>query len=185
MCEILNFVENTKKRYSEILKEELQNFDENAENRVEELRKKVLESRKDISCGRCGACCRLAICPYSPDELKEKALNGDKTAEEFINTFSEYENLEDAKRMYPAYFEAINKTHEVVYFYHCKLVTDDNLCPKYENRPQICRKFPDNPLEIFPETCEYKRWQNLVKDDMLRVKAIVDILDLEKENFNG
>lgn len=180
MGEILKSVEKINERYVEILKEELKTFDDNAENRIQELKKKISNERKKISCAKCGECCKLAVCPSSPEELKEKAKHGDKFAKEFINTFSLYEDLKEAKALYPEYFETVNQAEDKVYFYHCKLVTKDNLCPKYEDRPQICRDFPDNPLQIYPISCAFKKWRNSVIDDCLRIKALTDILKLEK-----
>ena len=179
MCKIFKSIENVNARYIEILKDELKIFDENAENRIKELKKKILEEREKVSCGKCGSCCRLAACPSSPEDLNEKAKRGDTFAKEFINTFSLYEDLSEAKSLFPEYFDAVNKLVDKIYFYHCKLVTEDNLCPKYEDRPQICKDFPDNPLEIYPMNCSYKKWQTAVMDDILRVKAITDILKLE------
>lgn len=180
MCEIFNLVDKLNEKYARILKEELKTFDDNAEARLLELKTRILNKRKEVSCGKCGSCCRLAACPNSPEELKEKANNGDKFAKEFINTFTLYENIEEVEKLHPEYVKAVKSLHEKIYFYHCNLVTKDNLCPKYEDRPQICRDYPDNPLEIYPVKCEYKKWRDNVLDDMLRVKAINDILNLEK-----
>lgn len=180
MCEILKSIEKVNDRYVEILKEELKTFDENAETRIAKLKENIKNKRKDFTCGKCGECCKLAVCPDSPEELKKKAQNGDKFANEFINTFTLYKDENKAKTLYPEYFDTVKNLDDKVYFYHCNLVTKDNLCPKYEDRPQICRDFPDNPLSIYPISCEYKRWRDSVIDDCLRVKAIVDILKLEK-----
>ena len=162
MSEIFNLVDKLNEKYVRILKEELKTFDDNAETRLLELKTRILNKRKEISCGKCGSCCRLAACPNSPEELEEKANN------------------EEVEKLHPEYVKAVKSLHEKIYFYHCNLVTKDNLCPKYEDRPQICRDYPDNPLEIYPVKCEYKKWRNNVLDDILRVKAINDILNLEK-----
>ena len=49
----------------------------------------------------------------------------------------------------------IDNNESGYYFYHCPRVTKDNRCPDYENRPQICRDFPDNPLAFLPLSCGF------------------------------
>ena len=181
MTEILNKFKDIKKRYAEIMKEELKAFDDNAEKRLIEIRNRIYNEKKNYSCVKCGACCKLAVSPYSPESLKEKAENGDNFATQFTSCFKLYEDFDKIRELYPDYFETVDIVNEKLYFYHCDLVTEDNLCPKYEDRPQICRDFPENPIDILPVTCGYKKWQDEVLDDILRLRAITEILSLENE----
>lgn len=181
MTDILNKFKNIKTRYSEIMKEELKQFDDNAESRIIELRDKIQSVKAKYSCIKCGSCCKLAATPNSPDDLKKLAENGDKFAREFAAYFKPYEDFDAIKALYPDYFDTVDVVNEKLYFYHCDLVTEDNLCPKYEDRPQICKDFPENPIDILPISCGFKNWQDEVMDDILRLRAITEILNLEKE----
>jgi len=181
MTEILNKFKKIKKRYSEIMKEELKLFDENAEDRIIELQNNIISAKSRYSCAMCGSCCRLAATPNSPDDLKKLAESGDKFAQEFTKYFKLYEDFDTIKSLYPDYFDTVDVVNEKLYFYHCDLVTENNLCPKYEDRPQICKDFPENPIDILPVACSFKKWQDDVLDDILRLRAITEILNLEKE----
>lgn len=144
---------------------------------------KVLEYRNFYSCSGCAACCKLACSEFSPEELIQKAKNNDNFAKQFISVFIPYENEEEARTIYPEYFELL-KTRaqdEKVYFYHCPKVTEDNRCPDYENRPQICRDFPDNPIGFLPKTCGYNQWKEEVEPTTLMLRAIFEIVDYYKE----
>ena len=80
--------------------------------------------------------------------------------------------------MYPEYIELLEKNKEYdVYFYHCPKLTEDKRCSDYENRPQICRDFPDNPLSILPEACGYKKWKEEVEPVALMLHAMIEIID--------
>lgn len=182
MTDILNKFENIKTRYAEIMKEELKLFDDKAEDRILELRNKILSAKSKYKCVKCGACCKLAATPNSPDDLKNLADKGDKFAQEFTKYFKLYEDFDTIKDLYPDYFDTVDVTNEKLYFYHCDLVTDANLCPNYDDRPQICKDFPENPIDILPISCGFKGWQEEVLEDVLRLKAITEILNLEKES---
>lgn len=155
---------------------------------------KILESRKNFPCKGCASCCKLACSEFSPSELEQKAKEGDVFATQFTSVFIPYENEEDAKKIYPEYFEllkakALNENaeekseegaEEKVYFYHCPKVTEDNKCPDYENRPQICRDFPDNPIGLLPKTCGYTKWKEEVEEEALTVHSMLEIVDFYK-----
>lgn len=183
MTDILNKFKNIKTRYSEIMEEELKLFDESAESRILELRDKIYRVKDKYNCIKCGSCCKLAATPNSPEDLKKLADNGDKFAKEFITYFKPYEDFDVIKNLYPDYFDTVDVTNEKLYFYHCDLVTEDNLCPKYEDRPQICKDFPENPIDILPIKCGFKGWQEEVLDDILRLKALTEMLNLENEGI--
>lgn len=146
---------------------------------------KILEYRGFFSCAGCAACCKLACSEFSPEELKQKAKSGDGFAQQFTSVFLPYENESDAQNIYPEYFELLkNKTpDEKVYFYHCPKVTEDNRCPDYENRPQICKDFPDNPITFLPKTCGFNKWKEEVEPTALMIRAIAEIVDYYKEKI--
>lgn len=194
-------VDNLKKKYREIflkVGEELKTrIEETApENVVKFLNEdivkeiytkwmKILEYRREFKCTGCATCCRLACSEFSYAELQEKAKNGDNFATQFISVFVPYEDVEEPKRIYPEYFELLNEklNGEKVYFYHCPKLTEENRCPDYENRPQICRDFPDNPLSLLPKSCGYCAWKEEVEPTALMLHSMLEIVDFYKSKI--
>lgn len=120
--------------------------------------KSFLERRPQRLCLMCGKCCRLATASVSYEELIQKAQEGDRSAIEFLDTFEPYASLEDALKADEATVKNIpdweNRT-----FYHCKHIKpDSNLCPKYEERFEVCRTFPTSPWAITPPGCGFEGW---------------------------
>lgn len=147
----------------------------------------IIEQRRQcFSCGRCTSCCKLASSEYSYDELKERAKNGDKFSKEFISVFVPYESVEEAEKLYPDYVSLL-KNHfkeNELYFYYCPKLGDDGLCTDYENRPNICRDFPNNPLVALPLKCSYNEWKQEVEITSLTLHALIDIIGYYKEKIN-
>ncbi len=170
-------------------KEKIKNYlDNDVEEHIKLQRNLVLERRKNFECGKCGACCRLAISVFSPAVLLEKASRGDKFAKEFISTFSPYENVEEAEKIFPLYIQLLKESGETVYYYYCKKVTEDNLCSVYDNRPSICRDYPDNPIQMLHPTCSFIGWHESIQKIVLTIKAMTEIREhfrkeLEKGNL--
>lgn len=127
----------------------------------------------------------MAISEFSYSELKEKSQNGDNYATQFIETFTPYENELDAKKINPEYIEYLRATldKEKVYYYHCLKVTDENKCPIYENRPNICKDFPDNPLGFLPNSCNFNGWLKEIQDDILQIRAYKEIEQYYREQL--
>lgn len=149
------------------------------ENEIsKDILKKLADIKKyryDFSCNHTGTCCRLACSEYTFEQLKEKALNGDRFAKDFVSIFIPYENIEDARVIYPDFVSMMESKAGTVYFYHCPHITDDNMCSIYDKRPQLCRDFPDNPLAILPETCGYYQWKKEVEYSALLMHALIEI----------
>ena len=144
----------------------------------------VLAYRNNFRCVGCATCCDLACSEFSPDELKEKAANGDKFAKQFMSIFIPYNTKEEARKIYPEYIKLLeDNKEEKVYFYHCPKLTKENRCSDYENRPQICRDFPDNPLSLLPKSCGYKRWKEEIEPVTLMLHSMVEIIQYYKENI--
>ena len=144
----------------------------------------ILAYGKTFHCVGCGSCCRLACSEFSYEELKEKAKNGDNFATQFVATFIPYDSIEDVQKVYPEYIEMLKeKVDEKVYFYHCPKVTDDNRCSDYENRPQICRDFPDNPLSILPAKCGFRAWKDEINPLALMLHSMIEIVDFYKQKL--
>lgn len=138
----------------------------------------ILAYRSQFKCVGCATCCKLACSEFSPEELRQKADNGDNFAGQFLSVFVPYKSKEEAKKIYPEYIELLEENGENdVYFYHCPHVTEDNRCSDYENRPQICRDFPDNPLSILPKACGYNEWKEEIEPIALMLHSMLEITD--------
>lgn len=160
----------------------------------EEISKDILEKinlvnlkREESACSMCASCCNLASSEFSYEELKEKAQNGDKFASEFVSIFVPYASYDEAAAIYPEYVALIKEQFpedKNISFYHCPKVGSDNLCTDYENRPQICRDFPSNPLVVFPPKCAYRKWKDEVEITALLLHAMVEIVGFYKDKLN-
>ncbi len=144
----------------------------------------ILAFRQNFSCKGCATCCNLACSEFSPEQLKEKAKNGDKFAAQFTSIFIPYNSKEEAEKVYPEYIQLLgNNLEGDVYFYHCPRLNDCKRCSDYENRPQICRDFPDNPLSILPESCGYYEWRLQVEPVALMLHSMMEIIDYYKQKI--
>ena len=144
----------------------------------------ILSLRENYSCKGCATCCNLACSEYSYEELKKRAENGDNFAKQFTSIFIPYETREDAKKIYPEYLKLLSENVEgEVYFYHCPKLTECKRCSDYENRPKICRDFPDNPLDILPKSCGFYEWRQQVEPVVMMLHAMMGILEFYKEKI--
>lgn len=144
----------------------------------------LLAEKDNITCNKCGACCKLSVSEYSGLQLRQKALKGDKISEDFIKVFKPFEKIEDAKNANPEYFDLIENTinDNKAYYYHCTKL-DENLCSDYENRPDFCKNFPNNPLKLLPPTCSYNKWRQSILNQALTIKAKIDIIQFYKNKL--
>ncbi len=140
--------------------------------------------RDECDCIGCGVCCNFAVSEFSFEELQLKAKNGDNFASQFISVFIPYENMNEVENVYPEYVQMLNDSGESgYYFYHCPKVTEDNRCSDYENRPQICRDFPDNPIAFLPKNCGFKDWKLKSESVSLKLNAEAEIINFYKEKI--
>ncbi len=144
----------------------------------------INEARKSCACTGCGTCCRFAVSEFSPENLRKKAKCGDVYASQFIKTFIPYKSIEDAREIYPEYVEFLEQNSDgEFYIYHCPKVTEDNRCPDYENRPQICRDFPEISNVFLPKMCTFTPWKLQSLPVWLKLNAKMEILDFYKQNL--
>lgn len=142
--------------------------------------------RCDYNCGCCSSCCKLASSEFSYEELKVRAQNGDKFSAEFVSVFVPYSDIEQARAVYPDYVNLVEKElgdSSKVHFYYCPKLGDDGLCSDYENRPDICRVFPSNPLVSLPLKCSFNKWKDEVEISALTLNALVDIIGFYNEKL--
>ena len=144
----------------------------------------IIDYRKNFNCNGCAVCCNLACSEFSYEELNKRASEGDNFAQQFTSIFVPYTNKNDAKKVYPEYIKLLDKNiNGDVYFYHCPKLNECKRCSDYENRPQICRAFPDNPLDILPESCGFYEWRQEVEAVAMMLHAMVEIIDYYKEKI--
>ena len=175
-----DFLDDCKEWHDAVLKM----FDEDIARDIYIKWQEILAYRKMFHCKRCATCCNLACSEFSPEQLKSKAQNGDNFATQFLSVFVPYESKEDARKIYPEYIKMLEENKEdEVYFYHCPKLSDCKLCTDYENRPQICRDFPDNPLSILPESCGYYEWKQEVEPVALLCHSMMEIIEFYKEKI--
>ena len=137
----------------------------------------LMDKKEEFKCNQCGDCCRLAVSEYSYEQLKQRAYRGDKFSEDFVSVFVPYNSEEEAKMANPEYFETLgNLVEDKTYYYYCPKMKD-NLCSDYENRPNICKDFPHNPLKLLPSKCSYNEWRNKVAKIAMLLKAKTDIIE--------
>ena len=141
--------------------------------------KDIMDKKNDYECNKCGECCKLAVSPFSYEQLKQKAMRGDKYSEAFISVFVPYKTEEEAKTVNPEYFELLNELVEddKIYYYYCPKLGEDNLCTIYDDRPSVCRDFPYNPLKLLPSKCSFNEWKNAVAHKSMLLKAKTDIVN--------
>lgn len=142
--------------------------------------------RQTFECKKTGCCCKLASSEFSYEELKLKASKGDNFATQFTSIFIPYSSIDEIRALFPEYIDFVNEhldSDEKVYFYHCPHVTEDNLCSRYEQRPNICKDFPNNPLSILPLSCGYKQWKDEVIVAAMFLHALVEIVEFQKDNI--
>lgn len=144
----------------------------------------ILDYREKFACAGCATCCNLACSEFSPAQLREKAANNDNFATQFTSIFIPYETRDEAQKVYPEYLELLKETlDEEVYFYHCPKLNECKRCSDYENRPQICRDFPDNPLSILPKSCGFYKWREEVQPVALMLHSMIEIINYYREKI--
>ena len=145
-------------------------------------------------CKMTGQCCRCAA-PSSPAiELLEKAAEGNQFARDFLTIFIPYKNIEEAKKVNPSIVERSIKAGEnpenkvpvdQIVFYHCKFISEDNKCLIHEDRPQLCRDYPDSPYLVFAPGCAYEEWSQQCREKYLALKQQLERLKEYKKELEN
>lgn len=153
---------------------------------VSQIDEQISLERTKYQCAGCGGCCRFAVSEFSPEVLVLKAQNGDNYAKQFTSVFVPYKSIEEVKKIYPEYVEFLENTAKGnYYFYHCPKVTVDNRCSDYENRPQICRDFPDISNIFLPKSCAFIPWKLKSQSVSLKLRAEVEITNFYIDKIKG
>ncbi len=149
--------------------------------RLKNTYKEIMSKKDEYQCSRCGNCCRLAASEYSYEQLKQRAFRGDKFSKDFVSVFVPYQTIDEARAANPEYFDLLESTMEEqkVYYYYCPKL-HNNECSDYENRPDICKNFPHNPLKLLPSTCSFNAWKDSIAKQAMLLKAKTDIIEFYK-----
>lgn len=138
----------------------------------------IKSAANTLECGRCGACCRVATSEFSYSELLEKAAGGDVFAKSFTSVFVPNENV--PKGEYDDYIALLKERGmlEQTHFYHCLKCETATVssCSDYQNRPRVCRDFPNNPLVLLPPKCSYNAWRDEFEIEALFLNAMVELV---------
>lgn len=137
-------------------------------------------------CDQSGECCRAAAqrAPWQTT-LKNAGL-GDPTAQNFLNQFIPYLSIEEARAVAPsgvaanlALAEERGDDLNDIVFYRCRFLKGKNTCQIYEDRPALCREFPETPFTAIPGCCGYatlaKRCNQTIEDmkeELARLKQL-------------
>lgn len=132
----------------------------------------------------CGRCCRVVTAPVSHNEIILRANEGEEDYKDFLNIFELYPSIDAARKICPEVVDNIltvleksDVSIEEVTFYKCKYVLDNNLCGKYENRPELCKRFPSSPWAVVPPGCGYEGWMFKYKEELKqRVRKLKESL---------
>lgn len=114
------------------------------------------------ACDRSGECCRGAAQAQPWTRLLPAASAGDLTARAFLNQFMPYPSLDAAQQHAPHAFAASmalarerGDADQDIVFYHCRFLAGQSDCQIYEDRPALCRDFPESPFGAIPSCCGY------------------------------
>lgn len=143
-------------------------------------------------CKGTGQCCHTASPSTPSTKLLEKAKNGDNFARDFFSIFTPYKSIAEAKKVNQKSVErSINhcsksdsqiKPEDLV-FYHCNYLSKDNRCLIYEDRPQLCRDYPDSPFIVFAPGCAFEEWGKECKQRYKALKQELESLKQQKKEL--
>jgi Fe-S-cluster containining protein len=150
-------------------------------------------------CKMTGHCCRYASPSFPALKLLKKAAEGSQFARDFFNIFVPYDSIEEVRLKVPQLVEkvlaqadksSIFDTVDQVVFFKCSFLADDNKCMVYEDRPELCRSFPDTPFLVIAPGCAFEGWSKDCKEkykrmneDLKYLKNLKDILSQLDKNI--
>ena len=71
-----------------------------------------MDKKSECECSKCGNCCRLATSEHSYEQLKQRAMRGDKFARDFVSVFVPYKSEDEARLANPEFFKLLEDTME-------------------------------------------------------------------------
>lgn len=140
-------------------------------------------------CRKCGICCKCASPSASYHVILEKAASGEDFARDFLSIFVPHNDIEETRKLYPTLversikaidkgFNKLNLNSKDIVFYKCRYYSEEKQCLIYEDRPELCREFPDTPFAILEENCAFYNWSLECRK---KYKVLMDELDKLKK----
>jgi Fe-S-cluster containining protein len=123
--------------------------------------------------------------------LLVQAAKGDCVARAFLNQYQPYPSLQEAITQAP---DAVAASQEVakqrgddaeaLVFYRCIYLQGKNQCQIYEDRPALCREFPESPFGAIPKCCGYyplkqdcQRKIQTLREELAELKRLQSMLE--------
>jgi Fe-S-cluster containining protein len=142
------------------------------------------------ACKMTGLCCRMATPSTPAVAMLKKAAYGDSNARDFLSIFQPYDSIETVRELFPEFVEKALTLAEKsdkfknggqVVFFKCRYLKGKNQCLVYEDRPQLCRDYPDTPFLLMPPGCGFEEWSQLCKGRYKNMTKELNALKLLKE----
>lgn len=76
------------------------------------------------------------------------------------------------------------KSPEQVLFYKCRFVGPDNTCMIYEDRPNLCREYPDTPFLLMHPGCGFENWSRECKEKYKQINDELKALKLIQKTLS-
>ncbi len=157
----------------------------------------IQKAQETYECCRCGTCCKMASSEFSYRELIYNAASGDVFAKSFTSVFVPYKDGEAQNESggapplgeFDSYLELLKEREMLgeTNFYYCPKLEGKAgcyACGDYENRPSVCRDFPNNPLVILPPKCSFNAWRDEFEVEALFLNAMIEITGYFVEQLN-
>jgi Fe-S-cluster containining protein len=125
-------------------------------------------------CKKTGLCCSMATPSTPAMDLLKLAAEGNSYARDFLSIFNPHESIDVVRQKAPEFLEKAHSlaakspkfsSPEQVIFFRCRYLKGKNHCQVYEDRPQLCRDYPDTPFLLMPPGCGYEGWSNECKNN--------------------
>jgi Fe-S-cluster containining protein len=150
------------------------------------------------ACDRSGECCRGAAQTSPWNNILAHAAQGDDTARDFLSQYMPYASLTEAQAAAPHAVEASlaiaeqrGDSLESVIFYRCRYLKGQSECQIYEDRPSLCRDFPESPFGAIPKCCGYTSVTQAclgkietIRQELADLKKLQAMLELKPTDSN-
>lgn len=137
------------------------------------------------ACDQSGECCRGASQHKPWKNVLQQAASGNRAARNFLNQFTPYSSKQEAEASAPeAVRSTLKNAQELGYqaqnlvFYRCNYLKGVSHCSIYEDRPQLCRDYPESPFSAIANCCGYA---NIQQKCLQKIDAIKNELTESKE----
>ena len=152
---------------------------------MEENTNAFIQSRPQELCLMCGGCCRVVTTKIPYKEMQTMASEGDEGAIDFLELFEPFKSIKAARnadeKIVDNIINALKENNafepENLTFYRCRHLLKNNLCGIYQNRKELCNRFPSSPWAVIPPGCGFEGWLAQKRNE------IVQKVRKQKENL--